>query len=819
MYIKLNTIRLQYTKEVDDIFILAEVTDSTMSYENPIIVRTVDELESWFGTLFTSYDYFVELLNRKISLYLYKPISTEPIKDDEYIDLSEYTTSPDTYPTKETLPLIGEPSTKYWVGGLYVDWDNLEDGGEVDILPQNPDPDTKYLMSDVWYTYISGQWISSRDIVGCFYIWLFDSWVSEKDLPQNTGIRSVSQENRDTLLLARPGYNFSISHCYPEYHESRLGVFSGDYYNYSINSLAPIELENIDSTYVYKLEFPLDATLPDYFYLVLPNPIQENSYYLVYNDADWDNLEYGGEVSELPEEPEENGLKYRYEGKLWTYYGSTWLCEDNRVENKVPISFIPGDRERIYTGLGWEEVKNYITSFYPSENVIDEGERLTLYSTRAIPVDEYYDFPGLNVSTSFRDSQNFLTANLGEQDWGVEMWSKTIGRGDNDYEDDLITVQIEEIERPEIYRFTISRFSYTEIFEGKLHPGQGEERLDYTISRDSKLIYVRFDDITEGLRTGTWKMKGATVENSNPDMYWEAIKSMFQPSSVYPDYILIPDKEKYTTDISNPEYLEKFLSLCTAYSCQALIQNNLPRYIIEEVEVLPEWSEELVDYKLWTLGDGHYWRKGEAGLVEETDRVTIETAQNLGDFIYNLKKEPDNRLIYFFQDMTVYGRRRPGYYVYLLGLFNDIYSATTTTINYNNFTSNPYVDEEFEGTLAEYKSNYLVGNNQIFYYKDYQNGNPYNSTGWMRFAVGKITRELQRNRAKYIGKRNNVEIENGIKEVLSNIVRRFSIIDQIEILSFLVSSSENRIDISLNTKVKDLVDNNIGLDITINYNE
>ena len=226
-----------------------------------------------------------------------------------------------------------------------------------------------------------------------------------------------------------------------------------------------------------------------------------------------------------------------------------------------------------------------------------------------------------------------------------------------------------------------------------------------------------------------------------------------------------------------------------------------------------------MDYKLWTLGDGHYWRKGEAGLVEETDRVTIETAQNLGDFIYNLKNEPDNRLIYFFQDMTVYGRRRPGYYVYLLGLFNDIYSATTTTINYNNFTSNPYVDEEFEGTLAEYKSNYLVGNNQIFYYKDYQNGNPYNSTGWMRFAVGKITRELQRNRAKYIGKRNNVEIENGIKEVLSNIVRRFSIIDQIEILSFLVSSSENRIDISLNTKVKDLVDNNIGLDITINYNE
>jgi hypothetical protein len=140
-------------------------------------------------------------------------------------------------------------------------------------------------------------------------------------------------------------------------------------------------------------------------------------------------------------------------------------------------------------------------------------------------------------------------------------------------------------------------------------------------------------------------------------------------------------------------------------------------------------------------------------------------------------------------------------------------------INYNNFVDNPYVDEEFEETLKRHKSNYLVGNNQIFYYKDYQNGNPYTSTGWMRFAIGKITRELQRKRSAYLGKRNSVEIERGIKEVLNNIVRRFSIIDRIDILNFQVSNSENRINLYLETKVKDLVDNNIGLDITINYNE
>jgi len=778
MYIKLNTIRLQYTKEVNDIFILAEVPDSTMSYEKPVIVRTVDELESWFGKWFTSYDYFVELLERNISLYLYKPISPDKIKDEQYIDLSTYTMASEIYPTKESLPLIGDPSTKYWVGGLYVDWDNLKEyeEGEVKNLPQNPNPGTKYLMNDVWYTYVNKQWISSRDSIGCFYIWLWDSWVSEKDLPQNTEVTSISQENRDTLLLARPGYNYSITHCHPEYHESRLGVFSGDYDGPAINITAPIDLgDSIESTYVYKLRF--QGSLPDYFYLVLPDPIHQDLYYLVYNG------------------------------------------DDDSIESKVPISFIPNTDSRKKINTNWEDVKTYITSFYPPTNIINNGDELILYSTRAIPVDDYYDFPGLTVSTSFRDSQNLLTTNLGEQFWNVEVWSKTIGRADPDYEDDLITLQIEELKSGEEYRFTVSRLSYSEIFEGKLHPGTGEERLDYIISRDSKLVHVRFDNITDGLRTGTWKLRGATAESYNPEMYWRGLEAMFTTDSIHPDYILVPKKENWTSDISNPDYLEKFLSVCTSYSCQALIQNDLPKYIIREVSVLPDPSEELEDYILWTTGDGHYWRKGEAGLIEETDRVTIETSQNLGDFIYNLQGDQDNRLVYFYQGMTVYGRQRPGYYLYLLGLFNDIYSASSSVINYNNFVDNPYVDEEFEETLKRYKSNYLVGNNQIFYYKDYQNGNPYTSTGWMRFAIGKITRELQRNRSAYLGKRNSVEIERGIREVLNNIVRRFSIIDQIEILNFQVSNSENRINLHLETKVKDLVDNNIGLDITINYNE
>jgi len=837
MYIKLNTIRLQYTKEVNDIFILAEVPDSTMSYENPVIVRTVDDLESWFGKNFTSYDYFVELLNRNISLYLYKPISTDIIKDSQYIDLSEYTVSPTIYPTPESLPQVGDPSTKYWVGGIYIDWDNLEDGGEVLVLPDEPDPDTKYLMNSTWYTYISSTWYSSNDVLGCFYIYLFDSWVSEKDLPQNTGTTSISQENRDTLLLSIPGSRNTITSCCPEYHESRLGVFSKDYSSFSLDTTQPTSIPGIESTYCFDLIWNGETdTLPDYYYLVLPDPREPDSYFLAYSDAPWDNLEDGGNVDNLPENPDLT-KKYLYNGSWWAYFGSSWLCEDNRVDNVVPLSFIPevdsmGRYLRNSNGdLVNTDYKNRIPSFtalvsfikifYSSSNIeeVQENRSYKIFSSIAIPVDSYFDFPGLSLTPNYKDTQNYLATNIREKDWGIEMWSKTIGRGDPDYEDDLITVQIDEIKAKEEYRFTISRFSYTEIFEGKLHPGQGEERLDYLVSRDSKLIHLRFDNFEEGLRTGTWKMRGAVSENYNPEMYWKGLEAMLDPAEIYPDYILIPDKTKWTRDISNPDYLEKFLKYCKALSCQTLIQNNLPSYVVKEVDTLPTWNEDLEDYILWTLGDGHYWKKGEAGLIEETNKVTIETSQNLGDFIYNYQNDPDNRLIYFFQGMSVYGRSRPGYYLYLLGLFSDIYSASATQINYNYFTSNPYVDEDFEKVLGRYKSNYLVGNNQIFYYKDYQNGESYTSTGWMRFAIGKITRELQRNKSKYQGKRNNVEIERNIKEVLNNIVRKFSIIDQIEITSFLVSSSENRITISLNTKVKDLVDNNMGLDITINYNE
>ena len=78
MYIKEGITRVSYgSPSYDDFTILAEIVDSQMSYEKPILVRTKSQLYNWFGKEFSSMAFFEELLDYGISLYLTRPVSTE----------------------------------------------------------------------------------------------------------------------------------------------------------------------------------------------------------------------------------------------------------------------------------------------------------------------------------------------------------------------------------------------------------------------------------------------------------------------------------------------------------------------------------------------------------------------------------------------------------------------------------------------------------------------------------------------------------------------------------------------------------------------
>ena len=91
MYLKLGRQNLQYYQDTSDWMIMAEVVDSSLSFETPILVRNTDELDIWFGRNFPDYNYMKELIQNGNTLLLYKPILTETTGTEGYIDLSLYT--------------------------------------------------------------------------------------------------------------------------------------------------------------------------------------------------------------------------------------------------------------------------------------------------------------------------------------------------------------------------------------------------------------------------------------------------------------------------------------------------------------------------------------------------------------------------------------------------------------------------------------------------------------------------------------------------------------------------------------------------------
>ena len=62
MYLKLGRQNLQYYQDTSDWVIMAEVVDSSLSFETPILVRNTDELDIWFGRNFPDYNYMKELV-------------------------------------------------------------------------------------------------------------------------------------------------------------------------------------------------------------------------------------------------------------------------------------------------------------------------------------------------------------------------------------------------------------------------------------------------------------------------------------------------------------------------------------------------------------------------------------------------------------------------------------------------------------------------------------------------------------------------------------------------------------------------------------
>lgn len=793
MYLKLGNTNIKYSTNQDDFTILSQVVNSGLSYEKPIFVRTPDELSIWFGNNFIDKEYFDELLSSGITLFLYKPInSKENIYSDGYIDLSEYTVDPKIYDTINDLPEYQE--------GSKIKYKVLTENGEFEE-------------NNVNYSY---------------YIYIKPiGYTKVSELPQNIDTNNtMSLNNRDTLDICYPEY-IGPSYNFPIYRENGFGTIS----KYP-------EEDNIDKDLLLN-------HLPDLEKISLKYQTLGFSY--IYNNL----------LNFFPEDEQKLESKYIIVKKL---NPETNKLEDILIWFKYENSVIPSIPSQYYKSvisIDLESLKDNKNVFdYIAKEIFEKElgyivEKISdteykIYFSYSIDVTNFNNIPGFYLEPDFYTTHNILSS-LNKNSKRISFISKTIGTDNDDtiYQDSDISINIKKLNSKDKYRITIKRYEYTEIFEGGVFT-IGEDRIDDIITQQSKLVRCNIvrtyidDDNNEieykedwkstntrcsDLPEGTWYLKRAVKENYSIEYYWKSFNSIVNSEqSRMIDFFLIPDIYKYTNGIISeysyyPEYLT-LLDTAKKLNIQILIQNSDNGWTYKEVDNLPNINEAESNtvYILETeQGATKFYILVNEELTETVDPEIINTYGN--NYIFNYIEDLDNRLIYFFRPITIYGNLRPGYYIFLLSVLEDIYSVSTSKIIYDTPTSKPYEDESIEENLEKYKTNYLVYNNHMYYYKKYQNGENFNTSIWMRFCIGKVNRELEKNKWDIISTKSVGTIRSKVETILTKISNSYSFIDSLMLTGLYVDLPNNRVGIEIESRMSDLVNNNMEIDITLNYDK
>ena len=784
MYLKLGRQNLQYSQDTSDWMIVAEVVDSSLSFENPILVRTTDELDIWFGRNFPDYYYMKELIQCGLVLLLYKPILTETTgSEEEYIDLSEYTELPGVWLRDVELGwisnILSDPESWKFIYNEKEVGFILDESGKIQELTENVegrgfctlDPVREELPDQIKEIYNTEK--PEFHVYDSHDLWIYHDGeiLDVQDLPQNISNTSRSFDNRDTLVISNPE-DENIEFTYLDYRtgEINLGIYKDKYLVDQSPRLDPRYISRIDSSQIAN---KTQATVFSYTgegdntkdYLVIPSVSEYGTFYLLY-----------GNRESIPSD-------------IWERF--------NGYSKQVNFSQIQNE----FDELGYKTL-NYKNKLYT-------------YSDKPLPVLWFYNSKTFTYSPETEITEKIISKYMKP---GLEMVSKTIGRS-SEYEDDLIKVIIETSDTDEdYYRVTLSRYDYVEIFEGTLNPVIGEEdRLDFKISKESKLVNCELIGGTK-LRLGTFYLMGASIEKANPEMYKYSLDITMSDDSTFPEFFLIPDKYKYIEkiDLDEEKYFniyDTFLDISKSHNCQFLIENKsfTDLYDVVVVDKLPNPTKEGTYYK---IGDNYYDSDG--NIV--TDRWFLKLAQDGGDFSMNLC-ESENRLIYFYRSLNIsLASQRPGYYAFLWSIVSNEFSISRNNIYYTiDTTEDGFLEYPIESTLEKYKSNFLVNNNQFYYYKKYFSGPSPVTTIWMRFAAGKIERELRKHEGEFLGHQLLGQTRSEIVSALNEITNSFKIIQSIEMTDF-ESDSEN-LNITLETYVSDLADNHMVLDITLNFNK
>lgn len=814
MYIKLGSIKANYSNTgSSDFMIISEIVDSSLSYHKPVLVKSVEELDIWFGKNFSSREFLVHLLELGVTLYLTKPLSTEidTTSLEDYIDLSSYSIDKNIY---YSIKVIEESE---------------------EILPDNENILTNCnAVGGKIYKVLnnSGMIGNNQELPYKEVIYKNNEFIYVDDLPQNinSNENTLSNLNRDTLAI------FSKNlYCSPKYTEDIFSdiIFKKPEFYYPSGN--PILFLNIDIT-------GLNCSR-------LYNNLQTLAFDLII-DKDTD-LNYKLSIENYIRFSPVIGSKDILFKKSSGIYPNelTNGCEEisidtlDDIENKLTNiynwkryrSYISGNKKiityilpQVYDVNYWYNLGDKI-SLVPNISLsmellyyelIKESSDENTTTTTLIPDDSTTPMPLmiLNVDT---EQDRSVIEELPKEPI-ISLVSKTIGTSLDD--EGKIRISIEDL-GDNIYTITLTRYDYREIYTGTISNNLGTDRLDNIINKYSKLVNCYFSkNITSLPEIKDIPLFGGYDEGKSVGMYKKALSSLFNPPEpIYIDYFLVPDIKEYKEYNKDYNYYliyKDFLQYANELNFQVLIQNsdNWSKY--ESIFDLSEVVEENVLYCI--EAEGIYFELKNNEIVElnysddEKDKLVIN------DYKYNYREDEDNRLIYFFRSMKVGDYEMPGYYIYLTNLLlNDKYSPSISNILYNTPVQNPYENtlSDLEADLEKHKSNYLVNNNYIYYQKKYLNGSRFNTTGWMRFCLGKISRELMKHKWSIIGDKKIKSVEDKLNAIFSNIKNSFSMIRDIRLINCRASIEKQFLEITIDTYMSDLVDNHVRLDITLNFNK
>lgn len=783
-YIRLGTTKTNFNSNISDTLIVSDIVDSGCSYRSPILIRDKDSLDIYFGRSFSQRNYYEELLSQGITLFLYRPISSEKRTDSlDYIDLSEYETSNNVYTDFNYLPKVGEEGIIYLVGSITGDqyiWisEGLDEGMyvSVDQLQQN---------------------INSPDN--------WESW-----------------NNRDTLRILKYDINNSIGfdHCYPRFSDINSPIYpitlSESQINDVLDSMTNNEINGIDleiETFAFILDFGnvsnffSDGDNPYYFVL----PRGDENFMIWYRRSEDDTSPVGGDFIGDGANP------------IKVYGGITKdeILEEtfNIIENKGYSKISLGNNKyKIYSTQ-----KGKVSYFYEFPDLILEND---IETTQDI----------LSIATDNQKRMEFYSKTIGPSDDNENIKIK-IEKIDY-FEGEKYRITISRYDYYEVFEGSI--FTLPDR-DGNI------ENLEYIINQESKLIDCKVfrNGFKKGnkeseLITGEWELKRSKKETYTSENYWNSLK-ILKEQDIIEDFLLIPEISVYRNGkiSKDKDWFSEYDNLyeySTKKNCQVLI-TNIPvntEYTYIKVTELPD-KENAIENTIYIVETKSnddkekvisviyvLFNNGEFNDVSN-DRELINRYKN--NFIFNKTDDKDNRLVYFLGRMKIPGTNsyRPGYYIFLRGIITNIFSMSLDNLLYYSPTTTPYIDENnpLLELLESKKSNFLVDDNYVYYYQKYFNhpgDGIYNTTILTRFIISKISRTILNNKWDLLGSNNVGIIKNNLSLILGEIKEKYSIVNNLSIKSINLAADNSTVLINLILYVSELVDKNINLSITLNLN-